>query len=228
MTSALFLSRVRLRKDASVATLRGIILTQDQNQRVTNAHKLLWTLFADDAARRRDFLWREARPGEFYLLSGREPRDAHALFDLDPPKPFVPSLQAGDRLAFSLRANPTVARKRGAAPGERGRRSDVVMDAIKPLPKGERASPRQEAMQQAGETWLRRQGERHGFSLERLRADRYRILRPPHRQSRMQIATLDFDGVLSVTEPTDFIPALAKGFGRAKAYGCGLMLIRRA
>jgi len=34
--------------------------------------------------------------------------------------------------------------------------------------------------------------------------------------------------VLTVEDPPLFLVALAAGFGRARAFGCGLMLIRRA
>jgi CRISPR system Cascade subunit CasE len=34
--------------------------------------------------------------------------------------------------------------------------------------------------------------------------------------------------VLEVVSPDVFLEALARGFGKAKAFGCGLMLIRRA
>jgi CRISPR system Cascade subunit CasE len=33
--------------------------------------------------------------------------------------------------------------------------------------------------------------------------------------------------VLEVTEPQAFVAAVLRGFGKAKAFGCGLMLIRR-
>jgi CRISPR system Cascade subunit CasE len=39
---------------------------------------------------------------------------------------------------------------------------------------------------------------------------------------------LDLDGVLAVGDPALFLSSLASGFGRARAFGCGLMLIRRA
>ena len=224
MSSAHYLSRVRLRKDAPAAALAEVFLPEDINQRVTIAHKLLWTLFSDGPSRRRDFLWREADKGLFYILSVRPPHDAHALFDLEPPKEFAPALASGDRLQFSLRANPTVARKTDA---KRGKRSDIVMNAIKPLPPESRAGARAAAMQEAGMAWLRRQGELHGFAVETLRVDGYRVLRPPHRQAPMRIATLDFDGTLRVTDGAAFVRALTAGLGRAKAYGCGLMLIRR-
>ena len=44
----------------------------------------------------------------------------------------------------------------------------------------------------------------------------------------MSFSTLDFDGILTVNDPAAFLLALSRGFGAAKAYGCGLMLIRRA
>ena len=44
----------------------------------------------------------------------------------------------------------------------------------------------------------------------------------------MLYSTLDFEGVvLTVSDPAALVPAIAHGFGGAKAYGCGLMLIRR-
>jgi CRISPR system Cascade subunit CasE len=224
----MFLTRAHLRSDASVQALTDILLPKDNDARVMATHKLLWTLFADAAERKRDFLWREAKPGLFYLLSARPPQDRHNLFKLDPAKPFAPVLSPGARLAFSLRANPTVARKGEKDTKGRSKRADVVMDAIKPSPQSERAGKRTVAVQDAGEAWLRRQGERHGFAVEAVRVDRYRILAPPHRDSTMRIATLDFDGLLKVVDVKKFLQALAGGIGRAKAFGCGLMLIRRA
>ncbi|WP_308340124.1 type I-E CRISPR-associated protein Cas6/Cse3/CasE [Thiolapillus sp.] len=35
-------------------------------------------------------------------------------------------------------------------------------------------------------------------------------------------------GSLTVTEPDAYLATLKQGLGRAKAFGCGLMLIRRA
>lgn len=220
----MYLSRACLRKDAPSKALAEIFLPESNDKRVTVTHKLLWTLFSDGPERKRDFLWREAAPGLYYMLSAREPRDAHNLFVLNPPKPFAPVLAAGDRLAFSLRANPTVSRK---GSGKRGVRHDVVMNAIKPIPKDERAEKRTAAIQEAGVAWLRGQGERHGFALEHASADRYCILSPPHHGEKMRLAALDFEGILKVTDPLLFTQMLAQGLGRAKAYGCGLMLIRR-
>ncbi|MCI0724558.1 MAG: type I-E CRISPR-associated protein Cas6/Cse3/CasE [Acidobacteria bacterium] len=38
---------------------------------------------------------------------------------------------------------------------------------------------------------------------------------------------MDFSGMLFVINPKAFAVALHKGIGPAKAFGCGLMLVRR-
>ena len=44
----------------------------------------------------------------------------------------------------------------------------------------------------------------------------------------MSFSTLDFDEVLTVSEPDALLFAIGHDFGAARAYGCGLMLVRRA
>lgn len=253
MTS-LWLSRARLRPDAPVATLVPVLLPDRDDDRVSNGHRLMCSLFAcDDDQQPRDFLWRDDANGWFYTLSKRPPPNNHALFEVDPPKHFAPILGLGDRLRFSLRANPTVSRPLDSfrtqrrdptlKPSRKTAHHDIVMHAIHALPDHARAEARRAAIQTAGRTWLEGQGARCGFALrsasdpsddnvspDSLRIDGYRVLRPPRprKAGQMRIGVLDFDGVLTVTHPERFMAALAAGFGRAKAYGCGLMLIARA
>lgn len=225
MSSSLYLTRARVREHVPAAALRELLLPDDASRRAGAGHKLVWTLFADAPDRRRDFLWRETNAGVFYILSRREPNDQHGLFDLDPSKTFAPVLAAGDRLAFSLRANATVAKPGGR--GVRGKRADVVMAAIKDVPGRDRAAARTEAVQQAGRKWLDAQGDRCGFTIESVGAIDYRTLDLERAGPAARIGVLDFDGVLTVREPAGFVEALGSGFGRAKAFGCGLMLVRR-
>ena len=56
--------------------------------------------------------------------------------------------------------------------------------------------------------------------------DRVRIPRPDARA--VIFSTLTFQGVLTVEDPAQFLAAVLRGFGSAKGFGCGLMLIRRA
>ena len=255
MNEPLYLTRARLRRDAPAAALRALLVPSGDSARVSAAHHLVWTLFADAPDRARDFLWREAEPGLFYLLSQRVPTDGHGLFMLDEPKLFAPALTAGDRLAFALRANATVAR--GAGPGRRGKPCDVVMDALHSVPQSRRASERRRVVESVGRAWLAAQGERTGFALvpphrnaaSGIRGDDeeneddgaestesassvnvlgYRTLRLERGSAAARLGVLDFEGVLEVRDPTTFVAALGRGFGRAKAFGCGLMLVRRA
>jgi CRISPR system Cascade subunit CasE len=54
-------------------------------------------------------------------------------------------------------------------------------------------------------------------------------VRIPREDARAIIfSTLTFQGVLTVQEPETFLATVLRGFGAAKAYGCGLMLIGRA
>lgn len=226
----LYLSRARLRRDASAKALLPLLLGKGSDSRSSQqpGHHLVWSLFADTADRRRDFLWREMEPGAFLMLSERKPVDRHGLFEVDEARPFRPALEPGDRLRFSLRANPVV-RRRGT--GRRSVKHDVVMDALHSRPNGERAKHRRLAVWDQGFAWLRRQGERAGFDLgvNDVEIDGYQ----QHHCERasghwMRFSTIDFNGVLTVGDVEMFLSSVARGFGATKAYGCGLMLIRRA
>ena len=187
-------------------------------------------MFADSSTRRRDFLWREAAQGTFYILSARRPVDDHKLFRLDEPKLFAPALAEGDRLRFSLRANTRL--YAGGIRADARPKHDVVFDALRHHPSDERKARRLEVVRESGFAWLAAQGQLAGFSVEEgdiITIDGYQ----PHQVSRegkapMRFSTLDIEGVLHVRDPSVFLDAVLRGFGSAKAYGCGLMLIRRA
>jgi CRISPR system Cascade subunit CasE len=230
----LYLSRARLRRDAPVQALAHLLVPRDGAARISASHHLVWSLFTDGPERRRDFLWREEKPGHFYTLSARPPDDPHRLFDVE-FKPFTPLLDPGDRLGFSLRANPVISRQE--AHGTRGKRHDVVMDALRHVPKGEqRPEQRPAIVTAAGAAWLVRQGTAHGFVPDFTpNVDGYETVRLPReptdgdkKPKPIMFGILDIAGVLTVRDPPRFLAALATGFGRSRAFGCGLMLIRRA
>ena len=227
--STLFLSRARLKRDASLASLAQLLMPGEVGARTASSHRLVWALFADGPDRRRDFLWREEAPGRFMTLSARPPHRLDDLFELDSQE-FAPALATGDRLGFTLRANPVIARSAG--PGQRGKRHDVVMDALYQLPpKEDRAAHRLDAVVAAGRAWLERQGKAHGFAPDAgVDVDGYDTLTIPRDAGAKaaKFGVLDLTGILTVQDPGQFIDALAIGFGRARAFGCGLMLIRRA
>lgn len=227
MSAPLFLTRARLRRDPAIAAIGALLLPEAASPRVGAAHQLVWSLFAGDPAATREFLWREDKAGVFYILSRHAPGPS-PVFVAD-TKEFAPRLEAGDRLRFSLRANATRSIKAPGAP--RGKRADIVMAALKHLPPAERAAARPGLILDAGRTWLAAQGLRHGFELAEgtaLRVEAYHRVRLDRAGAApIKLNTLDFEGVLRVNSPAAFLAALAQGFGHAKAFGCGLMLIRR-
>ncbi len=241
----LYLSRLTLRRDPDVAALRQLI-DPDARARAADAHhRLIWSLFADTPDRRRDFLWRAEARGRFYVLSARPPA-ANGLFEAPEVKPFAPSLSCGDRLAFALRANATEsvpADPADLAPSgqPRRRKRDVVMARLHDLPgraglpeaaPSARAPARMRLAQEAAVAWIESQGCRHGFRPSAVEVADYAVLALPGyrgpRRRQPQFGVLDLNGALDVTDPAAFLAQLSAGFGRAKAFGCGLMLIRRA
>ncbi len=248
----LYLSRLRLSEKPSVKALDQLLNPEASGSRRDAHHRLLWTVFADDPERERDFLWREERPREFLTLSAREPVQSD-LFEEIQTTEFAPKLAAGDRLSFKLRVNATrTVKSDEPAPNGKPKRKhlDLVMNKLHAIPgappehklamgeRSERARHRMTFAQEVAEEWLRRKGEEAGFELGRVEVEDYSVAAlPPSpkgpfgrkaRKGQPQFGVMDLQGALKVVDPALFVAQLSKGFGRAKAFGCGLMLIRRA
>lgn len=221
---SLYLSRLTLSRTPAAAALDALLNPEDKDARLDAHHRLLWSLFTDGPDRRRDFLWRDEGKGVFLTLSARPPQ-ANDLFEAPQVQDFAPALAPGDRLAFALRVNAT--RDRAGAG-----RVDVVMDALHALPPEDRAGARMALAQREGAAWLAGQGARSGFRLIRVEVGDYATVTLPGyrgtRKGQPQFGILEMTGLLEVTDPAALVARLGQGFGRAKAFGCGLMLVRRA
>jgi CRISPR system Cascade subunit CasE len=218
------------------------------------AHQALWRVLSRAPDQRREFLFRmEERLGRpsFLVLSRDEPTAADdGLWKVE-SKPFAPSLRVGQRLAFRLRASPVVRRREvpDAAGRRRAQRHDVVMDRKRKLAAD--GSPPLDApslIHDAGLAWLRQQGQRHAFKVVEseaevigddgllepvvrpaVRVDGYRQHRILRRgETAIRFSSVDFEGLLEVADPAAFLDSVVAGFGPQKAFGCGLMLLRRA
>ena len=230
----LFLSRLTLNRDAPTAALLPLLNPLDPGLAADAHHRLIWTVFSDGPKRKRDFLWRHDGQSRFYTLSRRPPRTS-GLFNPPETKRFDPALRAGDRLQYVLRANATkdravVSRMEKDARRGRSRRVDVVMDLLRTAPAGqERSAVRSEMAQLAAEGWMARQGAARGFVPHVTVTEGYSTIELGRRRRQgATLGILDLSGEIEVTDPDAFLPALASGLGRSKAWGCGLMLIRRA
>ncbi len=218
-------SKIELRREAERLARAAHDLTRDGYR----LHQALWQLFPAPPGTPRDFLYRRletAHGPSFYVLSAREPVDTWGVWTIQ-SKTYAPQLAAGQRLAFSLCANPVVTKL-----GPRGKpvRHDVIRDAK--LQRQNRAVPSislGDLMAQEGTAWLQARAERCGFQVEQVRVDGYRQHR--FRKGRgdkwVTFSTLDFDGLLTVVDPEVLGHTLCTGLGPAKGFGCGLLLIRR-
>lgn len=225
----MIITKVRLSRAAGVqGSLAKVLLAGASSDR---GHGLVWSLFSREEDRQRPFLWREIEPGAYIIVAARAPEDPHKLWMIDPPKTYDPHLAVGDRLGFVLRANPTVAYRQD---GARGKRADVIMHAKSKLAgDARRLAPDQ--VQAIALDWLEARGPAMGaeFDRDRCEATGYTQVRlPPSASSGgkkpIEFSEIDFAGVLTVADPEKLRAALFTGIGRARAYGCGLMLIRRA
>jgi len=116
-------------------------------------------------------------------------------------KTFAPAFHAGQRLAFRLRANPTVARD--------GKRHGLYQE--------------EECL-----LWMHRKGQTSGFGITRLAMQP--PVKVKCRTAGGGDATLSsvlFDGGLIVNDPARFGESLRAGIGAAKGFGFGLLSLAR-
>lgn len=210
-------------------------LAQTLLQDTYREHQALWQLFACDPDADRDFLYRQViEQGhiKYYILSKRIPIDQSGVWLLDTPKPYDPKLKTGQRLLFTLRANPVITVKT-----EEGKklRHDVVMNAKKRIGFDQLSSAEKPSLQQLVQEscipWLQARANGNGFAVESalVTVDGYQQHESYAKQQKRAVrySTVDFQGILTVTDPEQFRSALFSGIGKAKAFGCGLLLVKR-
>lgn len=193
-------------------------------------HQWIWELFSNSQDQKRNFIYRREE-GKcfpfFYSVSEIPPKNDLVEWNIQ-IKEYNPVINHGDRFRFSLRVNPVICHK----VDNKSRRDDVVMNLkfqkYKTLPASER--PLQSHIErEAGMEWLQRQAKDRGFDFhdEQISVEGYQQHIFYKKQKKINVSTLDFNGILKVTDPTKFKPVLFNGLGHAKAFGCGLMLVRR-
>ncbi len=200
-------------------------------------HQWLWQMFPAPAGTARDFLFRRHEVDgllRYYVVSNRRPQCSHMSWNVQ-VRDYAPQVSAGTRLRFELRANPAVRHSRDG----KSSRHDVVMEAKRKM-LAERGLSRwadwtddtrpdlYSIVQQSCSAWLARRGETLGFEVDAgsLVAEAYQR-HDEAGQRDLQFTTIDFSGSLAVTDSEAFGRTLLHGIGPAKAFGCGLLLVRR-
>ncbi len=222
-----------LSKVSIVPSTHSVVeMTRLNKKGVYASHQLLWNLFTEDV--KRTFLYREEQSAGggrpvFYVLSQSKPDSTLAIFDIQ-SKSFSPQLREGQRLAFKLRANPTVCLTDEV--GKR-RRHDVLMHAkYQGKRTGKAGVEISGVMEQAALSWISNEKRLSdwGVTLDVLPdVERYRQHSSQKKNGNtIRFSSVDFQGMLTVSNPQTFYRQYAQGFGRAKSMGCGLMLVRPA
>ena len=199
-------------------------------------HQWIWRFLPAPPGTVRSFLFRrrdlDGLP-RFYVVSDREPVAPTAHWQVH-SKAYAPELAVGDRLAFDLRANPVVTTRNVAG---KAARHDVVMQEKTRLLK-ERGLARwadwntpdksamPELVQASCSAWLLKRCQAIGatFDVESLRVEGYEQHRG--KTGELRFSTVDISGHLRVLDPAALQRALFGGIGHAKAFGCGLLLVR--
>jgi CRISPR system Cascade subunit CasE len=208
-------------------------------------HQWLWRFFPAQEGSSRDFLFRREDSSSlprFYAISERPARSPSSAWVVR-TREYRPRLETGDRLRFVLRANPVVSVR---STDKKTRRHDVVMYEKKrliaerglqkwaDLPREERPLLYDLVRRTCG-AWLEKRALNNGFVFrseeESFSVDAYQPLKlystsVKKRDEDIKFSRVDFSGVLTVTDPESFQKALMKGIGPAKAFGCGLLLVR--
>lgn len=237
-----YLTRAVIDKNAPEHSLRPLLDPKDRNIAPDVHRRLIWTLFPDKQASR-DFIWRADGKGKFMIVSARKPQPSRLFWPIQ-TKLYDPKLIEGDRLAFVLRVNATKDRRSQSKDTVmngtkrrpiRDRRVDIVMHEMHQRgikadsnERNSRANLRMEIAADAARSWFAGQGTRRGFDVKALVIEDYRVSALKRRGGGIAtLGILDLKGILSVTDPKMFTKMLFTGLGRARAFGCGLMLVRR-
>lgn len=177
-------------------------------------HQMIWDLLPKDETAKRDFMYRRTDEGDlpfYYLLSKREPAVKVDYLHCS-SRWYEPKLATGDSLQFSLRVNAVKTLQRPKEIKQRKRVGLLKPDEL--------------------HDWLVAQGEKGGFQLqsESLVVENsqiHKVIKPEDPNHRI-FTCADLLGNLQVTDAEVFTrEVLFKGLGRSKAFGCGLLLVKR-
>ncbi|MEZ4705927.1 MAG: type I-E CRISPR-associated protein Cas6/Cse3/CasE [Caldilineaceae bacterium] len=179
-------------------------------------HRTILGAFPDDldkAAERVLYRLDQTRGGELHLLvqSHLQPNWS-GLMGTDylwagPDNPALKEVevrvQVGQQLAFRLRANPTKRMGKSAA-HDKGKRVGLY-----------------KLEEQVN--WLQRKAADHGFAIGSVMPTQQQ--RTDDNRQNLKFLSVQFDGVLQVTDTDKFLTAIQSGIGSGKAFGFGLLSV---
>ncbi len=180
-------------------------------------HQAVWKAFPGRDGQKRDFLTRlDRRPEGFRVLIVSPVQPVRPDWCPSDPenwktKPIPETYFTRRRYAFQLCANPT--------------RKVAVQEPDGSFKKNGRRVPlgsREELV-----AWIRRKGEQGGFAVDEETLRTFSLGREYFEKKGMRglHSAVEFQGVLTVTDPQKSYEAFIRGVGSAKAFGFGLLVI---
>lgn len=166
-------------------------------------HQQVWRWFDPEqkGGNNRTFLFRRENSGRqmtIYTLSDQPPvvRDGW----LADTKEFAPPMQAGQKVRFKARLNPTTK-------DDSGKRRALAAENLT--------------------EWLMRRLECIGAQLQTVAVEERSVAFQKARTGHdVTLGVVEVAGTLTVQDPARFLTGLREGVGRAKSFGCGLLMIR--
>lgn len=185
-------------------------------------HQLTYRVFCKDADDTRRFVYRfdlHSNPPTMWVVSEDLPNgNADELWHVE-SKAYRPDIRSGDMFEFKLKANPT-----HKTPD--GKRHSIITHANKN--NRDDYESKAELIQDVGEGWITRKGYSHGFKVLSVQVGSHRRETWSDKSNRLAtINTLDYNGYLVVEDVGKFQNVLFRGIGRSRAFGCGMVMVKR-
>ncbi len=216
----------------------------EQGRSLYEEHQWLWKFFSGKDGQKRDFIYRKVKNEfglpKFYVVSPSVPVRINSAWEVR-TQTYRPIVESGGKFRFELRVNPVVTRKvqAGDLDNIKSRRDDVVISEKKKILdqygvcKWSDLSALKDVKIDVHDliyssclNWIRAREGKLGFRVfGGFRADSYTKNYPGKKS--IVFSSVDVSGVLEVTSKEEFTKTLYTGIGRSKAFGCGLLLIKR-
>jgi CRISPR system Cascade subunit CasE len=214
-----YISNVRINDERAIAPV--VYHRAEIGQALAPEHHVVWSLFRRNE-KDRVWLYRRLTDRALRVVSTRAPSSSPYATVVTTREQNYDWLKPDNRLLFKLRAN---AVKRVVVDGKT-RKVDVVMHDLHPLSPEQRRDQREEITRAAYLDWMQRQGEAHGFEVEREVFQviaHYRERIPRRNSAPIFINCGELVGMLKVTDPDALRTCLVEGFGASRSFGCGLL-----
>lgn len=153
--------------------------------------------------------------------------DDHILVLADKPsakyesKEYDPNPSSGMAVMMALTFDVSVCK----GPPENNCRVDVVLEAwLKNKAEGVAPNSWSEIGFEIGKSWLEARQRTHGFKIIETQLCEYSVLEFMRKGQKLRVGTIDFFGMIEITDREKFSLAMVNGIGHSKAWGCGLVL----